>query len=234
MSRMIAIPRPRRRIPRAASVVLLLLGSGACASTPVGSDGVDPRVRSRSALVALSSESFAEARTALLALGADCTAGSFGRDALLLLAAAELDTGNPEGSPTLATHLAGAYLRLPGADPREIPVARALYRLAADLHEADLPDDFADELPPVAPRFDQCDTGPTNEGPATLPTTPRRWTTHITALRDLLAEQGDSLAVARSTLDRQAEEIVELRAEIERITELLKSGTPGRQPRQRR
>ena len=184
--------------------------------------------------MALADESFPEARRALLALGADCHAGSYGRDALLLLAAAELDTGNAEGSPALAAHLAAAYMRLPDADPKDIPLARALYRLGADLREADLGDDLAGELPTVAPRFDDCDARGTGERSASLPTTPRRWATHIHALRDLLAEQGDSLTVARSELARQAQELVELRAEIERITELLKSGTPGGEPRRRR
>jgi hypothetical protein len=48
------------------------------------------------------------------------------------LAAAELDTENPHGSPRAAALLAAGYLVLPDAEADQLPVARAMYRLAAD------------------------------------------------------------------------------------------------------
>lgn len=113
--------------------VLLVASMGACAALAPVSNRVTPAERARRAMTALQREAFALARYDLLALASDCRSGRYGRDALLLLAAAELDTGNPDGSPRLARHLAAQYLLLPDASPERIPLARSLYRLGADL-----------------------------------------------------------------------------------------------------
>lgn len=113
--------------------VLLAASMGACAALAPVSNRVTPAERARRAMTALQREAFALARYDLLALASDCRSGRYGRDALLLLAAAELDTGNPDGSPRLARQLAAQYLLLPDASPERVPLARSLYRLGADL-----------------------------------------------------------------------------------------------------
>lgn len=116
-----------------ALAVLLAASMSACAALSPTPRNVTPAERAQRAMAALQREAFALARYDLLVLASDCRSGRHGRDALLLLAAAELDTGNPDGSPRLARHLAARYLLLPGASPERIPLARSLYRLGADL-----------------------------------------------------------------------------------------------------
>lgn len=113
--------------------MLLAASTGACAALSPVPEGVTPAERAQRAMTALQREAFALARYDLLVLASDCRSGRYGRDALLHLAAAELDTGNPDGSPRLARHLAARYLLLPDASPERIPLARSLYRLGADL-----------------------------------------------------------------------------------------------------
>lgn len=116
-----------------ALAVLLAASMGACAALSPTPRNVTPAERAQRAMTALQRGAFALARYDLLVLASDCRSGRHGRDALLLLAAAELDTGNPDGSPRLARHLAARYLLLPEASPERIPLARSLYRLGADL-----------------------------------------------------------------------------------------------------
>lgn len=122
-----------------ALAVLLAASAGACAAFSPTTQRVTPAERARRAMTALQREAFALARYDLLVLASDCRSGRHGRDALLLLAAAELDTGNPDGSPRLARHLAARYLLLPDASPERLPLARSLYRLAFDLGGASGP-----------------------------------------------------------------------------------------------
>ncbi|NIQ55244.1 MAG: hypothetical protein GWM92_12760, partial [Gemmatimonadetes bacterium] len=124
---------PGRRATGAMILAGIPLWAGCAFLTAPSGGGISPELRTRHAQVALDREAFDEAREHLVALGSDCASGAHGREALLLLAAAELDTGNPRGSSRLAAHAAASYLLLPDADPERVPLARALYRLGADL-----------------------------------------------------------------------------------------------------
>lgn len=223
-----------------ATGLVLIVALAGCASVGRQPDGGGPEARAERAMEALEREAFATARFELLALAGDCSAGGHGRDALLLLAAAELDTANPDRSPRRATHLAGAYLLLPDAEPEELPVARALYRLGVELTvPAASPAELV-PMPPVASRFDTCDPARVAVSSRTLPDTPSSREGRLAALRAELVARTDSLARLRSELTAKndelaatSDELAEVQAEIERITELLKSGTPS-YPRQRR
>lgn len=223
-----------------ATGLVLVVALAGCASIGRQPDGVGPKARADRAMEALEREAFATARFELLALAGDCAAGRYGRDALLLLAAAELDTANPDRSPRRATHLAGAYLLLPDAEPEELPVARALYRLGAELTvPAASPGDLV-PMPSVASRFDTCDPARVTASSRTLPDTPSSRDGRLAALRAELVARTDSvtrlrseLAATSDDLAATSDELADLQAEIERITELLKSGTPS-YPRQRR
>lgn len=230
----------------AAGLVLVVALAG-CASVGRQPDGAGPEARAERAMEALEREAFATARFELLALAGDCSAGRYGRDALLLLAAAELDTANPDRSPRRATHLAGAYLLLPDAEPEELPVARALYRLGVELTVPAVSPADVVPMPPVASRFDTCDPARVAVSSRALPDTPSSREGRLAALRAELVARTDSVARLRSELAATSadlaatghelaatsDELAELQAEIERITELLKSGTPS-YPRQRR
>lgn len=214
------------RIRAPASVLLVLSTLAACATSPHAGRSAAPEVRADRALRALHAEAFESAREELFGLAADCSAGVHGRRALLLLAASELDTANPYRSPRRAAHLAAAYLLLPDASPEAIPLARTLYRLGTDLAAPGSPGGEEEPMPAVAHRFDSCAVTAAGSDPGPLPTTPSAASIHLTALRAELAASIDSVARLRADLAARSSEIAALRAEIERITELLKSGTP--------
>lgn len=194
----------------------------------------EPDVRYERALEALDQADYAAARSELAWLVSRCEAGRRGRSALLLLASAELDVRNPEGSPAEAARLAGAYLRLPWVDEEEVPIARTLYLLAIDRSlpgmvtaaAADEPSPEPDTArPELATRFEHCEGGgepeatrPLPEHPGTPAAAERAW------LEKALAQHTDSLAAARMRVAGQAERIRELEAEIERIRKLLRGG----------
>jgi hypothetical protein len=188
-------------------------------------------------VTALIDEDFASAREDLLWLASRCEAGVHGRRAMLQLAAAELDTENPHGSPRAAAWLAAGYLVLPDAEADQLPVARAMYRLAADRGglSVDTGEDAADSLPSLAVRFDTCQPMPDVEWARRLPDPPGLTTSaRIAALESELAAASDSLAVLRerngALRERNGALLArtgELEAEIERVAELLRNGLPG-------
>jgi hypothetical protein len=188
-------------------------------------------------VTALIDEDFASAREDLLWLASRCEAGVHGRRAMLQLAAAELDTENPHGSPRAAALLAAGYLVLPDAEADQLPVARAMYRLAADrggLSEG-AEEDGADPLPSLAVRFDTCQPMPDMEWARRLPDPPGLTTSaRIAALESELAAASDSLSILRERNGALGERngallarTEELEAEIQRVAELLRNGLPG-------
>jgi len=184
------------------------------------------------AVMALLREDFASARPTLLELAGRCQAGEHGRRAVLLLAAAELDTGNEAGSPHSALQLARSYLLLPNAPREEVVLARSLYRLAADLGGLEetqaatdsLPTDSPPRGPYVAPRFDGCESTPELTYRPLPATTAETLLDRERALETSLAARSDSLAVVRNALSASRERVTELENEIARITQLLTTG----------
>ena len=225
-----------RRASRTALLSALVAAAG-CATPARRVDVNDPAMRERLAVMSLLEEDFGTARPRLLDLVARCESGEHGRRALLLLAAAELDPQNEAGSPEMAARLARAYLLLPDAPREEIVLARALYRLAADLgglEETAAVSVSAARGPTVAPRFDACGR-PADLRFRPLPATSEQTLARrmhlleaqLAAQADSLARlkaQSDSLAIARAAVDRSRQRVAELEQEIERITQLLTSG----------
>jgi hypothetical protein len=119
------------------AVVLAVLPALACAFGRAPVAEVDPRTEAETrferALASLDERAFERATEDLEWLVARCASGGHGRTALLLLASAELDAGNPAGSPLRARRFASAYLMLPWPAEAELPLARTLYLLAVDL-----------------------------------------------------------------------------------------------------
>jgi hypothetical protein len=215
----------RVRAPSATLIVVLFMAAG-CVPRPQRVDVRDPAVQARMAVMALLREDFASARPTLLELVGRCQAGEHGRRAVLLLAAAELDTGNEDGSPRTALQLARAYLLLPNAPREEVLLARSLYRLAADLGglEDTAP---APEAPPgveVAPRFDGCDSALELAYRPLPATTDETLAGRERRLEASLAARSDSLATVRSALAASRQRVEELETELARITQLLTTG----------
>lgn len=209
-----------------AASAVLMAGCGTTFSLPgPTAEAPSPEQRASRASAALQQEEFDLARRDLLALATDCGAGSHGRQALLTLAAAELDTGNPDRSPALAAYLAERYLLLPDRVSEDVPLARALYRMGTDLAGPVPPGSL--ELPAVAARFDACHGSAVTRSMHALPATPAPVSTRFAMLHRELAARADSLALVDAELTLTRSKVAELEAEIERITELLKSGTPG-------
>lgn len=241
-----------------AALVLAAVWGSACAPAHTGlipvpatnpSAGDDqPNARFSRAVSALDHAEFAVARPDLEWLVGHCEAGAAGRSALLLLASADLDLANRDGSPAEAALLARAYLLLPDGDRSteengELPLARSLYLLASD----------ASEIPPaaggataraaagaaprnrptssrapqitIARQFDHCDApqppNPARALPKPAATTPA-W--RVSMLHSALAEATDSLKAAQRRLADQTDKIHALEAEIARIQKLLIAG----------
>jgi hypothetical protein len=214
------------RAPSAALLAVLILAGG-CVPRSRRIDARDPSVQSRMAVMALAREDYASARPTLLDLAGRCQSGEHGRRAVLLLAAAELDTGNEVGSPRAALQLARSYLLLPNAPREEVVLARSLYRLAADLGGLEETAPTADSLqtgPYVAPRFDGCESAPALTFRPLPATSSETRADRERALATSLAARADSLAALRNELSASRERVTELEAELARITQLLTSG----------
>ena len=196
------------------AVLGLVLWIAACATGGTATPTTDPGEQMRVAVRALERDDFPGATQPLAAVASDCTEASRGPRALLLLAAATLDTGNPEGSPVAAARLAARYLLLAEASPDEWILARTLYRVATHLvtlaprrHEGD------DGSSESVQFFDSCE-----------PTSPTDDALLMHALGSAAAPWLLDLESDRTALRRHVEE---LQAEIDRIDELLtSSGTP--------
>lgn len=232
---------------RTLPALLVAASASGCALTALTGDPSAASPRLQRATAALEAGEFGAAERDLRWLAARCEAGDSGRKALLLLAASQLDTGNPYGTPYAAAELAARYLRLPDARPEDLPVARSLYRLALDLgarpeRPAD-PQSGLDDWGPLANRFEACGAASRPEYVwRSLPDPPAGSTTadRITALEDELVARTDSLlALERRVrvlsgrageLDAAVERITALEAEIERIRELLKRPPLDLQP----
>lgn len=223
-------------------VALLVSSATACASVRsyLRAPSPEPETRYTSAVEALDGAHFRNARADLAWLVGRCEAGRWGRRALLLLAAADLDPRNPHRSPEEAARLAGLYLRLPWAERDAAPLANSLYVLALDLSPgrdrtarrgassvtvADADPAPARDPLRVATRFEHCDGGGTPGRSRGLPAYQGPTIAERTAeLEARLAAQRDSLDRARAHIVSQDKDIAGLRADTARIHKLLRGG----------
>jgi hypothetical protein len=213
-----------------ALLAVLTFAGGCLPMRTATADVQDPAAQERTAVLALVREDFETARPRLLELASHCRSGEHGRRAVLLLAAAELDTGNEGGSPQAALQLARSYLLLPETPREEAVVARALYRLAADLggEAAPATTDSTSGGILVAPRFDDCEQVPDLLFRPLPSTSSETLADREKTLRSTLAVRSDSIAALRDALAESDRRVTELESELERITELLTSGAERR------
>ena len=191
---------------------------GAGASTLPGSAATrgapaDLGTREQRVLAALAKEDFEAARSDLLWIASRCEAGARRTQALLVLAAAELDPTNRMGSPRAAAVAAAADLQSADASADQLPVARALFRLAADRGALD---SGASAEPTVALVELAVSCGGDVEPSRGLPSVPpTSLAQRIDALEAALASRSDSLAVVTTRVGT-------LEAELRRIASILR------------
>ena len=214
-------------MPRAPLLLLIaVLGGEACATVPTAGPTtahattatrpatVDLPTREERALAALTREDFAAARSDLLWIASRCDAGEIRTRALLLLAAGDLDPTNPAGSARAAAVAAAAYLLSDEASPDRLPVARALFRLAADRGALE-PGAGADPAAALTQLAVSCasDLGDPSRSLPSVPST--SLAERIDTLESDLSSRSDSLAVV-------TDRVTALEAELQRIATILR------------
>lgn len=142
----------------AGAVVLTLAG---CASLWRGDepDGPGPRERLTEAAVLLERGDFRSAYPLLSWVYTRCPTARPGREALLLMAGADLDPRNDARRLDVGASLAAQYLALPGAPEEGRPLAQTLYLLGLELGAepptqvpvAAVDSVLAEECPPPGP-----------------------------------------------------------------------------------
>ena len=119
---------------------LLVLGVpfvAACASAPTTDSGLEPTERLSTGLIALEEADYNIAYDNLLEVRSVCGDSPLGQQALLVLAAAELDPRNPERQIELAAEFAAHYLGLPNRAAWAQPLAESLYLLSMEIGASD-------------------------------------------------------------------------------------------------
>lgn len=235
---------------RRSTLVLALFLTAGCAGVlgrGPAEEEPDPDRRFRAATVAADEGDFGSAGRHLRRLASRCESGERGREAVLLLAAVEVDPRNPDPSPAAAAHLAARYLQMPEAPAWTLTVAGTLYLTALDLGANPVRDPFAPipsldgtaaeagdepaderEVGPwrVARRFEDCgaETAPARtvrELPEHPGTPLWRAVQNARAERDSLARRADSLEARADEARRLRARVDSLEAELRRIRSLL-------------
>ena len=196
-------------------------GSAATRAAPADLGTREDRV-----LAALAQEDFVAARRDLLWIASRCQAGARRTQALLLLSAVELDPTNRMGSPRAAAVAAAAYLQSADASPDQLPLARALFRLAADRGALD-PGASGEPSVALVELGVSCagDVRDPSKGLPSVP--PTSLAERMDALEADLSIRSDSLAVVTNRVSA-------LEAELRRIASILRddtmplTSTPGR------
>lgn len=211
----------------AASAALLLAVGCATGGVVPGVEEAGTRERFDAATRALQAGDFEAAGTGLRELASSCDAGGYGRQAVLLLAAAALDPRNPAGSADEAARLAAHYLGLQEEGAGDRAVAETLFLLALDQGGRSEVAGAADGetiVSGLAPRYHDCAAAVPDSSavePTALPELPGLST-------------ADLLVRIRTERDSLAERTTELEAELERIRRLLREGVRPDTLRRRR
>jgi hypothetical protein len=203
-------------------VLAVTLSAASGCATFAGNREPDPAGDLAAGLEASAAEDFAGARALLLPVYRQHWASPVGQQALLALAALEVDPRNPERRPEAAAELLARYLGIEAAPEWTVPVAESLYLVALELGgepaaarvEADAAREA--ELRPEAP------TRHLPQLPG--PTVPARLAAAGEA-QDRLREERDEVQRRLQQLERQMaarDSVIRVRdQEIERIRRLI-------------
>jgi len=116
---------------------LTLVAATGCASAPAGDPDVLPAEHLTTGLVALEEADYNIAYDNLIEVRSVCGDSPLGQQALLVLAAAELDPRNPERQIELAAEFSAHYLGLPNRAAWAQPLAESLYLLSMEIGASD-------------------------------------------------------------------------------------------------
>jgi len=118
---------------RAALAIALFTAGVAGCATLRGERGPGPEARLRQGLAALAQHEYGRARPLLERVYLEHWREPEGRQALLALAAAELDSRNTERRLGVGAELAGRYISMQSVPDWTVPAAESLYLLANEL-----------------------------------------------------------------------------------------------------
>jgi hypothetical protein len=207
----------------AVAIALFTAGVAGCATIRV-EQGPDPEERLRQGLSVLAGHDFARARPLLERVYLDHWQEPEGRQALLALAAAEVDSRNPERRLGVGLELAGRYLSMDVPD-WTVPAAESLYLLAFELGGVDekLAQADSTRLAAEAERQDVLKALGTGRGGRELPqseveSVPQR----IDRLMKEKAELQQRVTTLEQRLAVADKELKDAQAELERIRRTLK------------
>jgi chromosome segregation ATPase len=213
---------------RAMVVAFLTIGVAACA-TLRGERGPSPKGQLRRGLTALAAHDYVGARPVLERLYLEHPQEAEGREALLALAAAELDSRNADRRLGVGAELAGRYLSLESIPGWTVPAAETLYLLAEELGEgyAELARADSTRQAAEAERADALQAISLARGGQPLPQSEVQSMPHL--IRRLNAEHEEEVAglqervnTLQERLAAKAKELKDAQAELERIRRVLK------------
>jgi len=238
---------------RSKGLVALLALASACV-TPVAEPAAPAEDPLGAAVAALDRDEFVAASRALERRIASCEPGDaeLRQRAALLLATAELDVANRDGSPDRAALLASSLILDRETSPERAALARTIYRLALDQGASPPTDEAAEHEPeedrPAEHEYEDVEhppcamaghadvdgeeipdgaKDPDAEHARALPNAPAPTTNERLAdLERQLAAAQDSIQALRDAARRSAARAAELEAELERIRTLLKGRPP--------
>ena len=161
-------------------------------------------------LAALRAREYADARRILEPVYQSSWQNRAGQDALMALAAAELDPRNPDRRLWAGADLAGRLLNIPQAAPEYIPVAETMYLLAVELGAQEEQLARADSAKAAADRA--------RRPSSSVLSVPARMS-KLQADRDALNRRVEQLQTTLRTRDK---ELADAKQELERIKKTLK------------
>lgn len=129
--------RPSSGRPAACLFALVAPLLAGCATAPTTDSGLEPSEHLSTGLVALEEADYNIAYDNLLEVRSVCGDSPLGQQALLVLAAAELDPRNPQRQIELAAEFAAHYLGLPNRAAWAQPLAESLYLLSMEIGASD-------------------------------------------------------------------------------------------------
>jgi hypothetical protein len=206
------MPRRTLHALKLPGLLLVTLPCLACAVRPAVPRHFELRSVEQRAVAALALGEFDSARPDLLWLASRCEAHENRLRALLLLAAADLDPMNGAGSARAAAMAAAAYIRSADAAEDRLPVAHALFRLAADRGALEP----RGERDPTAALVELSVSCGGAGSPRSLPSVPgARVPDRVSTLESALSSRSDSLGIVTARVRA-------LEAELARIQAILR------------
>ena len=214
---------------QAVAIAFLTAGVAACA-TLRGDRGPNPQAQLSQGLAALAAHDYTGARPLLERVYLEHWQEPAGREALLALAAAELDSRNAERRLGVGAELAGRYLSQESVAAWTVPAAESLYLLAVELGGRDEDLARADSTREAAEAERADVLRALGASPATGRALPQSEIESVPdRIRRMKAEHEQELAALQerlSTLEEKLattdKELKEANAELERIRRTLK------------